>query len=174
MENWNQDHPERYSNFCWLFIQFQGHGCGPGVLDLLRSTEKGSLALPLPIHQKWRKPCINICKHILKFLNCVLLRVSTNNNYEQPIALFVIILAKNSFMNQHGVIYCWRQVGTTVTTSIGTKSTRQHDGCNIYYNKPRNLYNKRLSTCRQQIANRVNNGVAWKMPSCICSCQLCI
>ena len=31
-----------------------------------------------------------------------------------------------------------------------------------------------MSTCRQQIADRVNNGVAWKTPSCICSCQLCI
>ena len=56
-------------------------------------------------------------------------------------ALFVI-LAKNSFTNQHGVIYCWCQVGTTVMTSIGAKSTREHDGCNIYYNKRRDLYNK--------------------------------
>ena len=31
-----------------------------------------------------------------------------------------------------------------------------------------------MSTCRRQIADRVNNGVAWKTPSCICSCQLCI
>ena len=31
-----------------------------------------------------------------------------------------------------------------------------------------------MSTCRQQIADRVNNGMAWKTPSCICSCQLCI
>ena len=70
-----------------------------------------------------------------------------NNNYERPIALFVIILAKNTFTNQHGVIYCWRQVGATVTTSI-IKSWRQltcqHDGYNIYYNKCRDLYNKRL------------------------------
>ena len=57
---------------------------------------------------------------------------------------------------------------------VGAKSTHQHDGCNIYYNKCRDLYNKLLSTCRRQIANRVKNGVAWKMPSCICSCQLCI
>ena len=49
---------------------------------------------------------------------------TNNNNYEQLIAFFVIILAKNSSMNQHGVIYCWRQVGTTVTTSI-IKSWRQ-------------------------------------------------
>ena len=40
-------------------------------------------------------------------------------------------------MNQHGIIYCWHQVDATVTTSIkvGAKSTHQHDGCNIYYNK---------------------------------------
>ena len=25
MENWNQDHPERYSNFCRLYVKFQGH-----------------------------------------------------------------------------------------------------------------------------------------------------
>ena len=48
-----------------------------------------------PSHGKWWKACINICKHILKFSNCVLLRVPiNNNNYEQQIALFVIILAK--------------------------------------------------------------------------------
>ena len=48
---------------------------------------------------------INICKHILKFSNCVLVRVAiNNNNYEQPIALFVIILSKNTFTNHHGVI----------------------------------------------------------------------
>ena len=50
----------------------------------------------------------------IEVLKSVLLRVPiNNNNYEQPIALFVIILAKNTFTNQHGVIYCWRQVGTT-------------------------------------------------------------
>ena len=30
-----------------------------------------------------------------------------------------------------------------VLIKVGTKSTRQHDGCNIYYNKRRDLYNKR-------------------------------
>ena len=30
MENWNQDHPERYNNFCGLFIKFQATECGPG------------------------------------------------------------------------------------------------------------------------------------------------
>ena len=29
-------------------------------------------------------------------------------------------------------------------------------------------------TYRRQIGDTVNNVVAWKMPSCICSCQLCI
>ena len=29
MENWSQDHPERYSNFRGVFIQFQGHGTWP-------------------------------------------------------------------------------------------------------------------------------------------------
>ena len=27
---------------------------------------------------------------------------------------------------------------------VGAKSTHQHDGCNIYYNKRRDLYNKRI------------------------------
>ena len=35
-----------------------------------------------------------------------------NNNYEQPIALFVIIPAKNTFTNHY-------EVDATVTTSIG-------------------------------------------------------
>ena len=59
------------------------------AMDLVRSTEmSGSSALP-PSHRKWWNACINICKHILKFSNCVLVRVPiNNNNYEQPIALF--------------------------------------------------------------------------------------
>ena len=34
MENWNQDHPERYSNFCG-YINFRGaeNGRGPGEVD---------------------------------------------------------------------------------------------------------------------------------------------
>ena len=101
MENCNQDHPERYSNFCGLYIKFQGHGKWPRPGEVVG---KGRVAGPAhPSHQKWRKACINICKHILKFSNCVLVRVPiNNNNYEQPIALFVIILAKNTFRNHHG------------------------------------------------------------------------
>ena len=34
--------------------------------------------------------------------------------------------------------------------------------------------NKRLSTHSRRINDTVNNGRAYKMPSCICSCQLCI
>ena len=55
--------------------------------------------------------------------NCVLLRVPiNNNNYEQLIALFIII-AKNTSMNHHGVIYCCllapsRPADATVATSI--------------------------------------------------------
>ena len=29
MENWNQDHPERYSNFCGIYIKFQVYGKWP-------------------------------------------------------------------------------------------------------------------------------------------------
>ena len=78
------------------------------AVDQVRSTEKPGSSATMPGHGKWRKACINICEHI-EILNCVLLRVPINNNYEQPIALF-IILTKNTFMNHHGVIYCWRQV----------------------------------------------------------------
>ena len=101
MENWYQDHPGRYSNFCRLYIKFQGHGKWPWTW-WGRRKRQGNWP-HLPGHRKWRKACINICKHILKFSNCVLVRVPiNNNNYEQPIALFVIILVKNTFRNHHG------------------------------------------------------------------------
>ena len=29
MENWNLDHPERYSNFCRIYIKFQVYGKWP-------------------------------------------------------------------------------------------------------------------------------------------------
>ena len=75
------------------------------AVDLVRAKERSGSSTLLPSHEKWRKACINICKHILKFSNCVLGRVPIkNNNYEQPIALFVINLAKNTFTNHHGVI----------------------------------------------------------------------
>ena len=103
MENWNQDLPERYSKFCGLYIKFRDHGKWPWTW-WGPWKRQGHWPHP-PGHQKWRKACINTCKHILKFLNCVLLRVPiNNNNYEQPIALYVIIPAKNTFTNQYGVV----------------------------------------------------------------------
>ena len=48
---------------------------------------------------------ITLCISITKSAN-------KNNNYEQPIAFFVNILAKNTFMNHLDVIYfniCWHQ-----------------------------------------------------------------
>ena len=69
-----------------------GHGPGQGD-GKVRVIGPNHLS-----HGKWWKACINICNHILKFLNCVLVRVPiNNNNYEQPIVLFVILLAKNKF-----------------------------------------------------------------------------
>ena len=63
---------------------------------LVRVTERLGSSAPPP--RKWRKACINICKHILKFSNYVLVRVPiNNNNYKQPIALFVILLPENTF-----------------------------------------------------------------------------
>ena len=102
MENWNQDLPERYSKFRGLYIKFQGHGKWPWTWWGPRKRQ-GHWPHP-PGHRKWRKACINTCKHILKFSNCVLLRVPINNNNYEPIALFVIIPAKNTFTNQYGVI----------------------------------------------------------------------
>ena len=103
MENWKQDHPERNSYFYRLYIKFQGCRKWPWTWW---GRWKGQGHRPHhPDHGKWRKACINICEHILKFPSCVLVRVPiNNNNYEQPIALFVIILAKNTFTNHHGVI----------------------------------------------------------------------
>ena len=70
-------------------------------MDLLMAMERSrSSALVMESAGKlylWQKACINICRHILKFSNCVLVRVLINNyNYDQPIALF-LILAKNTF-----------------------------------------------------------------------------
>ena len=101
--------PESYSNFCGLYIKFQGHRKWPWTWWGWRKRQ-GHWPCP-PGHRKWQKACINICKHILKFSNYVLVRVPiSNNNYEQPIALFVIILAKNSFRNHHG---CNLKLGPT-------------------------------------------------------------
>ena len=95
---------------------FRATECGPGPAEV---DGKGVIGPASPRSSKVTETMYKYLQNILKFSNCVLLRVSTNNNnYEQLIGLFVIILAKNSFMNQHGVIYCWCQVGVTVTTSI--------------------------------------------------------
>ena len=52
-------------------------------------------------HYLEQKSCINISKHILEFLNYVIVRVLINNyNYKRPIALFIIFLA-----NKH-LCYC--------------------------------------------------------------------
>ena len=72
------------------------------ALDLVRATERSGSSAPVMKnagkHFLGWKACINICKHILMFSNYVLVRVPINNyNYEQPIALFVILLAENTF-----------------------------------------------------------------------------
>ena len=65
------------------------------AVDLVRSTERSGSSAPSARSWKVVESMNKYCKHILKFSNCVLLRVPINdNNYEQPIALFVIILAK--------------------------------------------------------------------------------
>ena len=92
MENWNQDLPERYSKFHGLYIKFQGHG-------------KGRVIGPAPRSSKVAESMYKYLQTHIEVLKLVLLRVPiNNNNYEQPIALFVIIPAKNTFTNQFGVI----------------------------------------------------------------------
>ena len=54
--------------------------CGVGVTN---HGDMGTFSKPDPSHEKWQKACINICKHILKFSNYVLVRVPINtNDYE--------------------------------------------------------------------------------------------
>ena len=57
-------------------------------------------------HYLGQKACKKICTQTLKLSNSVLVRVPNNNyNYEQPIALLIILLAKHLC---HGVIQCNR------------------------------------------------------------------
>ena len=124
-----------------LRIIYKISGSRKTTLDLVRSTETAGSLAPPPGHRKWRKACINTCKHILKFSNCILLRVPKNNNhYEQPIALSVIIQQKTPLRIN------------MVSFNVGAKSTRwwrpllinestlQQDGCVLYYNKRHDLY----------------------------------
>ena len=71
-----------------------------------------------PAHPPWSpKVAENMYEYlqthieVLKLCITLLARVQiNNNNYEQTIAFFVIILVNNTFKNQNGIIYCWRQV----------------------------------------------------------------
>ena len=120
------------------------------ALDLVRLTEKsGSSAPPLPGHRKWQKSCINICKHILKFSNCVLARVPiNNNNYEHLIVVVVIILAKKLLHKSP-----WSNLMLAPTPANATCII------NVYVNIQ---MNRRYS---QQ---------GWGLEDTICSCWLCI
>ena len=88
------------------------------AVDQVRSMEKSGASASTP--WSWKVP-ESMYKYLqthwtLKFSNCVLLRVPINNNYELPIALF-IILSKNTFMNHHCVISCLRQVNLPMQQS---------------------------------------------------------
>ena len=62
------------------------------AMALVRASESGVK------HYLGRNACTNICKLTFKFSNNVLVRVPINNySYEQMIAHFVILLAKNTF-----------------------------------------------------------------------------
>ena len=72
------------------------------ALDLVRSTEKaGSLA---PRSSKVAESMYKYLQTHIEVLKLCIIVPINNNNYEQPIALFVIIPAKNTFTNQYGVI----------------------------------------------------------------------
>ena len=67
----------------------------------LRATERSGSLAPSPWSWKVAESMYKYLRthiEVLKLCITVLVRVLTiNNNYEQPIALFVILLAKNTF-----------------------------------------------------------------------------
>ena len=68
MENWNQNHPERYSNF-YRYIKFQGCRKWPWTWSGRRKSQGHQPCRPG--HLKWQKACINICKHIEVLKLCI-------------------------------------------------------------------------------------------------------
>ena len=91
--NWYHQEREK-----WLFprIIYKRAGLHKVAVDLVSATEMpGSIRVMESggKHYLWPKTCINIC-----CANCVLVRVPINNyNYEQPVGIFVILIAKNTF-----------------------------------------------------------------------------
>ena len=67
------------------------------------------------------------------------------------------LLINESTLQQDGV----SSITINVTTSINKRPRSWPLLINVYVN-------------RRRIGDTVNNGVAWKMPSSICSCQWCI
>ena len=75
-------------------------------MDLVRATERSGSSAPLTWAWKVAESMYKYLQthRILKFSNCVLVRVPINNyNYEQQITLFVILLAKK---NLHESPWC--------------------------------------------------------------------
>ena len=70
MENFNQDHPQRYSNFCGLYIKLQGCLEWPWTW-WGRWKSQGHWPCH-PSHGKWRKAFINICKYIEVLKLCII------------------------------------------------------------------------------------------------------
>ena len=76
-------------------------------------------------------------------------------------------------MNQHGVIYCWCQVCTTVTTSIGAS---QLANTMVATSITINVATSTINVC-QHADDKLLISQQWcglEDASCICSCQLCI
>ena len=69
MENWNQDHPERYSNFHGKFVKIQC--CGKWPWSWWGPRKRQDHWPRPPGHRKWRKACINISKHIEVLKLCI-------------------------------------------------------------------------------------------------------
>ena len=77
MENWNQDQPKNNSNSCGLYIIGHGH--------------RKSTSHPYGWYN-------TICGLTFRLLNGVLVKVAINNYYyKQRIAVFVILLTRNTF-----------------------------------------------------------------------------
>ena len=98
-ENLYHQQPERNSHFSPFNIIYKRSGLRKVAVDLVMATERsGSLAPVMEIGRKHYFVVESMYKYLqihIEVSNCVLVKVPINNyNYEQLIALFVILLAK--------------------------------------------------------------------------------
>ena len=150
MENWNQDQDERYSKSYGLYIKFQGCRKWPWTWSSQRKSQ--GHRPNCPGHGNWQKACINICKHILKFSNCVFVRVLINNINCQQVKTESTFCYYCSKKHLHELPWCDLMLASTRPTNM----TR---------------INKRL--CQHTDKSTIKSTRAGLGRS-ICSCRLCI